>query len=137
MTRVNAFHEGGSRRYKEQGVDEILHLKILQALNTKPTPAPKGSTIVLATGDAKGGQFNQDGFVGAVREAIKRGWMVELWSFSDGKSPLCLLGRALLLITGLSRAWKDLKKKEHWGGDFTIKLLDEWSEQLVEVGDGD
>jgi hypothetical protein len=41
------------------------------------------------------------------------------------------------LITGLSRAWKDLKKKEKWGGDFTIKLLDEWSEQLVEVGDGD
>jgi hypothetical protein len=84
LARVNAFHEGGSRRYKEQGVDEILHLKILQALNTKSTPAPKGSTIVLATGDAKGGQFNQDGFVGAVREAIKRGWMVELWSFSDG-----------------------------------------------------
>jgi hypothetical protein len=87
LARVNAFHEGGSRRYKEQGVDEILHLKILQALNTKSNPAPTGSTIVLATGDAKGGQFNQDGFVGAVREAIKRGWMVELWSFSDGKSP--------------------------------------------------
>lgn len=87
LARVNAFHEGGSRRYKEQGVDEILHLKILQALNTKSNPAPKGSTIVLATGDAKGGQFNRDGFVGAVREAIKRGWMVELWSFSDGKSP--------------------------------------------------
>jgi hypothetical protein len=86
LARVNAFHEGGSRRYKEQGVDEILHLKILQALNTKSNPAPKGSTIVLATGDAKGGQFNQDGFVGAVREAIKRGWMVELWSFSDGTS---------------------------------------------------
>jgi len=86
LARVNAFHEGGSRRYKEQGVDEILHLKILQALNTKSNPAPKGSMIVLATGDAKGGQFNQDGFVGAVREAIKRGWMVELWSFSDGMS---------------------------------------------------
>ena len=87
LVKVNTFHEGGSRRYKEQGVDEILHLKILQALNTKPTPAPRGSTIVLATGDAKGGQFNQDGFVGAVREAIKRGWMVELWSFSEGTWP--------------------------------------------------
>lgn len=41
------------------------------------------------------------------------------------------------LMIGLSRAWKDLKKKEKWGADFTIKLLDEWSEQLVEVGDGD
>jgi hypothetical protein len=86
LAKINGFQEGGSRRYKEQGVDEILHLKILQALNTKPIPAPKGSTIVLATGDAKGGQFNQDGFLGAVREAIKRGWMVELWSFSEGES---------------------------------------------------
>jgi len=86
LAKINGFQEGGSRRYKEQGVDEILHLKILQALNTKSTPAPKGSTIVLATGDAKGGQFNQDGFLGAVREAIKRGWMVELWSFSEGMS---------------------------------------------------
>lgn len=75
----------GLRRYKEQGVDEILHLKILQLLNTRSTPAPEGSTIVLATGDAKGGQFNRDGFLGAVREAIKRGWTVELWSFSEGK----------------------------------------------------
>lgn len=91
LVKVNAFHEGGSRRFKEQGVDEILHLKILQALNTKPTPAPKGSTIVLATGDAKGGQFNQDGFMGAVREAIKRGWMVELWSFRDGKYIVILI----------------------------------------------
>lgn len=76
----------GLGRYKEQGVDEILHLKILQMLNTRSTPAPDGSTIVLATGDAKGGQFNRDGFLGAVREAIKRGWMVELWSFSEGTS---------------------------------------------------
>jgi len=45
--------------------------------------------------------------------------------------------RVAWLMIGLSRAWKDLKKKEKWGGDFTIKLLDEWSEQLVEVGDGD
>jgi hypothetical protein len=75
----------GSRRFKEQGVDEILHLKMLQTLNTKSTPAPAGSTIVLATGDARGGQFNSDGFVGAVREALKRGWSVELWSFKSGE----------------------------------------------------
>ena len=74
------------KKFKEQGVDEMLHLKMLQMLNTRPTPAPEGSTIVLATGDAKGGQFNRDGFPGAVREAIKRGWSVELWSFSDGIS---------------------------------------------------
>jgi hypothetical protein len=41
------------------------------------------------------------------------------------------------MTTGLSRAWKDIKKKENWDGHFSIKLLDEWAEQLVEVGDGD
>lgn len=79
---------GGLRRYREQGVDEILHLKLLQALNSSHTPTAESSTIVLATGDAKGGQFNRDGFLGAVREAIKRGWAVELWSFSEGRTSL-------------------------------------------------
>ena len=73
----------GLRRYKEQAVDEILQLKLLQALNARPEG--RGGTIVLATGDAKGGQFNRDGFVGAVREAIKRDWAVELWSFRLGE----------------------------------------------------
>jgi len=41
------------------------------------------------------------------------------------------------MMIGLSRTWKDIKKKENWDGYFTIKLLDEWAEQLVEVGDGD
>jgi hypothetical protein len=74
--------EGGTGigRFKEQGVDEILHLKVLQALN-----AGKKGKIVLATGDARGGQFNRDGFLGAVREALKRGWGVELWSFDAGE----------------------------------------------------
>lgn len=72
----------GTRRFKEQGVDEILTLKMLQTINR--VEVVKGSTIVLATGDAKGGQFNQEGFLGAVREAVGRGWNVELWSFSSG-----------------------------------------------------
>lgn len=84
--------EGGLRRYKEQGVDEILHLKILQALNSRDEPG----RIVLATGDARGGQFNRDGFLGAVREAVKRGWEVELWSFRSGE--FCLLLPAFLQI---------------------------------------
>lgn len=105
---------GGLKRYKEQGVDEILHLKILQKLNARDEPG----TIVLATGDARGGQFNKDGFVGAVKEALKRAWRVELWSWSDG----------------LSRAWRDVARRERWGAsEFGIYLFDEWAEQLVEV----
>ncbi|WVQ69699.1 uncharacterized protein L199_007919 [Kwoniella botswanensis] len=125
----NAGLGGGVRRYKEQGVDEILHLKILQILNEKgmtPNKSAKATntnTLVLATGDARGGQFNKDGFPGAVREAIKRGWNVELWSFTSG----------------LSRAWKDIARRERWYemGKFTIWALDDWAEQLVEVGEED
>jgi hypothetical protein len=38
---------------------------------------------------------------------------------------------------GMSRTWKEVKRKENWEGSFTIRVLDEWAEQLVEVGDGD
>ncbi|RXK35226.1 hypothetical protein M231_07529 [Tremella mesenterica] len=111
----------GLKRYREQGVDEILHLKLLQTLNSKPTPAPKGSTIVLATGDAKGGQFNKDGFLGAVREAISRGWAVELWAFKSG----------------LSRTWWTISQAEGWthGGRFSVYYLDDWAYELVEMND--
>lgn len=81
LKRVSA--DSDAKRFREQGVDELLQLKMLQALNIYPTPAP-GSTIVLATGDAQSGQFNRDGFVGVVREALRRGWNVELWSFKRG-----------------------------------------------------
>lgn len=113
---------GGLKRFKEQGVDEILHLKILQTLNNHELGGEGGKkrTIVLATGDAKGGQFNKDGFLGAVKEALKRGWSVELWSWSDG----------------LSRAWKEVSRRERWGERFSIHLFDEWAEQLVEVQRG-
>ena len=111
VTSANVNGEGvGLRRYKEQGVDEILHLKLLQALNHGSGHGHGHNhdhqghenlgihhglghgrngkcvrTIVLATGDARGGQFNRDGFVGGVREALKRGWNVELWSFKSGE----------------------------------------------------
>ncbi|KAK8869497.1 hypothetical protein IAR55_000062 [Kwoniella newhampshirensis] len=119
QSRISGASDMGLRRYREQGVDEILHLKILQVLNSKGPKAEKGSTLVLATGDARGGQFNRDGFPGAVREALKRGWSVELWSFS----------------AGLSRAWKEAARRERWteNGKFTIWSLDDWAEQLVEV----
>lgn len=135
----------GLRRYKEQGVDEILTLKLLQTIyardiDTATAPAltdvshnvlPNGSsptsakrtktigTIVLATGDARGGQFNAGGFLGAVRHAIKRGWAVELWSFTSG----------------MSRAWRETAKREGWDGRFRICAMDEWKEWLVDVNE--
>lgn len=50
-------------RYREQGVDELLQLKLHQAL-AATDDVPEGATIVLATGDGNVGQFNEDGFLG-------------------------------------------------------------------------
>jgi hypothetical protein len=129
---------GGTRRYKEQGVDEILTLKMLQIINR--VEVVKGSTIVLATGDAKGGQFNKEGFLGAVREAVGRGWNVELWSFSSGKFALGCgswsgNGQYADDRAGLSRAWRETARHEKWDGRFRIHTLDEWAGELVEVNE--
>ena len=73
-------------RYREEAVDELLQLKILQVLIEAPAPAPRGSTIVLATGDGASSQFNRDGFLGCVRMAVQRGWRVELVGWEGGRS---------------------------------------------------
>lgn len=79
--------EGGSgsetndapeERWVEQGVDEILHLKILESLVDTDEPA----TIVLATGDAAKAEYSE-GFMKMVERALQRGWNVELVSFSQ------------------------------------------------------
>jgi hypothetical protein len=72
-------------KYREQGVDELLQLKLHQALAATDN-VPEGSTIVLATGDGNIGQFNEDGFLGPVRTALRRGWRVELYAWEDGLS---------------------------------------------------
>ncbi|KAF9496975.1 hypothetical protein BDN71DRAFT_654343 [Pleurotus eryngii] len=72
-------------RYREQGVDELLQLKLSQVLLRTEAPIP-GSTIVLATGDGNAGQFNEEGFVEPVRIALQRGWKVELYAWEDGLS---------------------------------------------------
>ena len=53
----------GRIKYREQGVDELLQLKLHQAL-AATDDVPEGSTIVLATGDGNMGQFNEEGFLG-------------------------------------------------------------------------
>ncbi|KAF8908134.1 hypothetical protein CPB84DRAFT_205708 [Gymnopilus junonius] len=72
-------------KYREQGVDELLQLKLHQAL-AATDDVPEGSTIVLATGDGNMGQFNEEGFLGPVRTALRRGWKVELYAWEDGLS---------------------------------------------------
>ncbi|KAF7311644.1 hypothetical protein MKEN_01067700 [Mycena kentingensis (nom. inval.)] len=112
-------------RYREQGVDELLQLKLHQVLAALDGPPPEGSTIVLATGDGNVGQFNEDGFLGPVRTALKKGWRVELYAWEGG----------------LSRAW--MREFGEWAkprtedgetkGRFRVVGLEQFAEQLVEI----
>ncbi|KAK4548785.1 hypothetical protein LTR36_008558 [Oleoguttula mirabilis] len=99
-------------RMIEQGVDEILHLKILESI--VDTDAP--STIVLATGDAAQAEYSQ-GFMAMVERALKKGWKVELVSWSKNISMMYS-----------RREWV-----ETWGDRFRVVFLDDYAEELLEM----
>ncbi|MGA7522636.1 MAG: NYN domain-containing protein [Acidobacteriaceae bacterium] len=61
----------------EQGVDELLHLKIANTL----IDYPKSDILVVATGDGRMSEFGT-GFLAQVHRAIKLGWRVEIWSWT-------------------------------------------------------
>ncbi|KAF4768511.1 hypothetical protein N7455_012310 [Penicillium solitum] len=98
-------------RWVEQGVDEILHLKILESLLDTKDPA----TIVLATGDAAVAEFS-GGFMKMVERALQRGWNVELVSF----------------LQGTSYAYRKKEFRTRWGDRFKLVELDRYVEELFE-----
>ncbi|KAG2138411.1 uncharacterized protein EDB93DRAFT_1339085 [Suillus bovinus] len=107
----------GRVRYREQGVDELLQLKLHQAIADADVPRP-GATIVLATGDGNVGQFSDQGFLGPVRIALKKGWRVELYAWEEG----------------LSRAWKkEFGEGTPWKDRFRIIKMEDFGEDLLEV----
>ncbi|KAF8587640.1 hypothetical protein K439DRAFT_1658968 [Ramaria rubella] len=108
----------GRIRYREQGVDELLQLKLHQALvSPDADPLPTGATIVLATGDGASGQFNEDGFVGVVKTALNKGWMVELYAWAGG----------------ISNIWRKVAEEEG-RGKLKIWEMDPYAGDLQEIG---
>ncbi|EAW06873.1 NYN domain-containing protein [Aspergillus clavatus NRRL 1] len=99
-------------RWVEQGVDEILHLKILESL----LDTDDSATIVLATGDAAEAEYS-GGFMKMVERALQRGWNVELVSFSQGTS----------------FAYRQKEFRAKWGKQFRIIALDEYVEELLDM----
>lgn len=125
---------GGRIRFREQGVDELLQLKLHQAIADTDSPPPHGSTIVLATGDGNAGQFNVDGFRGAVRTALRKGWRVELYAWEYG------LSRAWVKEfggSGGSDSGSDGKGKTSsqsgYGDRFRIIGLEKFAQDLLEM----
>ncbi|KAJ5544794.1 hypothetical protein N7461_007098 [Penicillium sp. DV-2018c] len=95
----------------EQGVDEILHLKMLESLIDTDKPA----TIVLATGDAAVAEFS-GGFMRMVERALRRNWKVELVSFAHGTS----------------NAYRRKEFRTLWGDQFQLIELDPYLEELFD-----
>jgi hypothetical protein len=90
------------KRMAEQGVDELLHLKMLESIVDNDAP----STMVVATGDAAEAEYSP-GFLVMIERALKKGWYVELVSFKDNRSGLYT-----------RKGWR-----ERWGEAFrTIEL---------------
>jgi hypothetical protein len=100
-----------AERWVEQGVDELLHLKILMSLADSKRP----STIVLATGDAAEAEYS-DGFLKMAERMLEKGWMVELVSFK--------------LNTSSFYRRKEFRTK--WGSMFKWIQLDDYVEMLID-----
>lgn len=98
-------------KHREQGVDEILHLKMVQSI----LDAPKPGTMVLATGDAAEAEFS-DGFLSNVERALERGWNVELVGWRRN----------------ISGAWRNKAFQAKWAvGQFRLIELDGLAEELL------
>lgn len=86
-------------RLTEQAVDEMLHLKMANALLDHEPP----QTLVVVSGDGKESNWATS-FPGQAERALKRGWNVEVWSWRrqlTGKyDTLCraYLGRILVRV---------------------------------------
>ena len=97
----------------EQGVDEILHLKIANVLIDHPST----DTHVVVTGDGSVSEFGT-GFIPQIERAIKLGWRVEVWSWSKT----------------LSRKYLTLSKK--WPQQVKLIALDPFYESVTFVRPG-
>lgn len=64
---------------REQGVDEMLHLKMMETIMDAPVPG----IMVLASGDGGDSEFGGGGFCAVVKRALERGWQVEIVSWED------------------------------------------------------
>lgn len=105
--------ENDDGRLIEQGVDESIHLRIANILLDSDVPG----IIVLATGD--GGDTEQgSSFTHQVIRAAKRGWQVEVWSWSNQ----------------LSKKLRDTRLK--YPRNVTVYKLDEWYKSIVFIKGG-
>lgn len=98
----------------EQGVDEVLHMKIANAILDHRAP----QTLVVATGDGRLSEFGT-GFPTQIERALEHGWDAELWSWGLNLN---------------QRRYSEFQTA--WPGKFTIKFLDPHYRSLTFVKGG-
>ncbi|KAI1090598.1 hypothetical protein F5B19DRAFT_462644 [Rostrohypoxylon terebratum] len=97
-------------RNGEQGVDENLHLNMMDSMwDQIETPG----TMVLATGDAAEAEFSH-GFLHYATRALEKGWRLELVTWKHS----------------ISSAWTDKKFCGKFSSQFRIIYLDEFLAEL-------
>ncbi|KAI1760899.1 hypothetical protein GGR53DRAFT_56891 [Hypoxylon sp. FL1150] len=97
-------------RNGEQGVDENLHLNMMDSLFERQS---NPGTVVLATGDAARAEFSS-GFLIYATRLLNAGWNVELVAWEKT----------------LSSSWTNPDFTEKYRGRFHIIFLDEFLEEL-------
>ncbi|TGZ80252.1 hypothetical protein EX30DRAFT_308005, partial [Ascodesmis nigricans] len=97
------------RRKVEQGVDEILHMKICESLlDHNP------STVVLASGDGNIAEYSP-GFFKAIERCLDRNWRVEVVAFKNS----------------LNSVYRNKEFRKKWKGKFRVILLDDFAEDML------
>ncbi|KAF2800564.1 hypothetical protein K505DRAFT_263517 [Melanomma pulvis-pyrius CBS 109.77] len=99
-------------KWVEQGVDEILHLKMCQSIIDTEVP----TTMVLATGDGAEAEHS-DGFLAHVERALRKGWKVELVCWKQQTNG----------------GYKSKRFRDKWGEQFKILYLDGYIESLIDT----
>ncbi|CRK43056.1 hypothetical protein BN1723_005511 [Verticillium longisporum] len=106
--------ETSPRKMQEQGVDEILQMKISDDIIDGVIAGTPG-VVVLATGDGNEAQFSK-GFFAKVEQALKSGWIVELYAFKKNTSA----------------TFRDRHFQAQWVHRFSLHFLDKFAEALVD-----
>ncbi|KAK1584769.1 uncharacterized protein LY79DRAFT_591947 [Colletotrichum navitas] len=98
---------------REQGVDELVHLGMAESLLDQ-----NPGIMVLATGDGNVGEFS-GGFPGFVIRALKRGWIVEVYSFAESAHSI----------------WRDPSfiNDPEWTGRLSFHPLDSFILDLIDL----
>ncbi|EGF99904.1 uncharacterized protein MELLADRAFT_118195 [Melampsora larici-populina 98AG31] len=109
-------------RYKEQAVDEVIQLNMIDTImefdwkgsdhDSRPRPI-----LTLVSGDANAGEYSKPGFWGWVVRCLKLGWDVEIIGFKQA----------------ISNRWFQLESPTRIGdhGMLAVYTLDQFADELI------